>query len=267
MIEMKVDESILQVQNLSIGYRLGRSWSEVACDINLTLKSGTVTCLLGANGVGKSTLLRTLSGRQPALSGKVTISGYDISKITPTCLARLISVVYTERTNAGALTAKEVVALGRQPYTGFFGRLSSSDKIIIEESISAVGVENLASRYMATLSDGERQKVMIARALAQRTPVMMLDEPTSFLDVASRLEVMQLLAGLARDYDTAILLSTHDVGSALNIADFLWLMGQGKNIISGAKQDIIDRGEMDKLFPERNIIFDSVAMDFRISKP
>ena len=192
------NECALLAENLTIGYRQGGHEKIVAADVSLSLQRGVVTCLLGPNGAGKSTLLRTLSCRQPALRGVVvTADGEDLTKFKPMDVARKMSVVYTERTNAGALTAREVVALGRQPYTGFFGRLSSDDRRIVNESIEAVGVASLADRYMATLSDGERQKVMIARALAQRTPIMILDEPTSFLDVASRLEIMQLLKEIA----------------------------------------------------------------------
>ena len=180
-------------------------------------------------------------------------------------MARIMSVVYTERTNAGALTAREVVELGRQPYTGFFGRLSAEDHHIVAKSLEDVGMVALSDRFMATLSDGERQKVMIARALAQRTPVMILDEPTSFLDVASRLEIMQLLKMLADDYDTAVLLSTHDVASALAVSSQLWLMPGGGRFESGTPNELIQSGSLQNLFEGRGVEFCAEAMDFRLS--
>lgn len=255
--------AILSTRHLTTGYRQGHNETVVTDDINVDMHAGKVTCLLGANGAGKSTLLRTLASQQSPLSGSVIIAGHDLDRMSRTELARLISVVHTSDTNAGALTVEEVTALGRQPYTGFFGRLSAEDRDIVNESIEAVGIAALSSRYMATLSDGERQKVMIARALAQRTPVMMLDEPTSFLDVASRLDVMRLLSRLAKEFSTAILLSTHDVGQALSISDDLWLMRKGAPLASGTKSRIIASGEMDNLFPGRNVRFDPAAMDFR----
>lgn len=254
----------LQTENLSIGYRNGQHTTVVASEMNLELYSGTITCLLGPNGIGKSTLLRTLARQQPAIEGRIKVDGRDIQKASLRDVARMMSVVYTERTNAGALTAREVVSLGRQPHTGFFGRLDATDRRIVGESLETVGIANLASRYMATLSDGERQKVMIARALAQQAPVMILDEPTSFLDVASRLEVMQLLTVLARDYSTSILLSTHDVGDALNIANQLWLMPPKGEIITGSVDVLTASEKMDALFPGRGIVFDREVKDYRI---
>lgn len=255
---------ILSSDNLTIGYRHGRRETVVASGLQLSLMPSTVTCLLGANGAGKSTLLRTLCGQQKPLGGTVTVDGLDIHSVKPSALARTISVVYTGHTNVGALTAAEVVALGRQPYTGFFGRLSDDDRAIVDRSIEAVGIRALASRYMATLSDGERQKVMIARALAQRTPVIMLDEPTSFLDVASRLEVTGMLRALADEYRCAILLSTHDIAPALAIADNLWLMCADRKFAAGPADKLIAEGRLDEVFAGRGIMFDPSARDFRI---
>lgn len=259
-------EAALAASDLTIGYRQGRNAHAVAADINLSLPCGTVTCLLGPNGAGKSTLLRTLSRQQPPLAGRITVAGHDLGKASISDVAKMMSVVYTERTNAGALTAREVASLGRQPYTGFFGRLSADDRRIVEESLEAVGVAPLAGRYMATLSDGERQKVMIARALAQQTPVMILDEPTSFLDVASRLEIMQLLRMLADRYDTAVLLSTHDVASALGVASTLWLMPGDGRFEAGTAEELISSGSLPRLFEGRGVEFSPSAMDFRLKK-
>ncbi len=255
----------LAAVNLTIGYRRRSDAKVVASGINLSLQRGVVTCLFGPNGAGKSTLLRTLSCRQPALEGAIlSADGVDLAALEPSKVARIMSVVYTERTNAGALTAREVVALGRQPYTGFFGRLSAADRQIVSDSLEAVGMVSLAERHIATLSDGERQKVMIARALAQQTPVMILDEPTSFLDVASRLEIMQLLKNLADEYQTAVLLSTHDVASALAVSSQLWLMPGGGRFESGAPGELIESGSLPNLFAGRGVEFSLSAMDFRL---
>ena len=248
---------ILSSDNLTIGYRHGRRETVVASGLQLSLMPSTVTCLLGANGAGKSTLLRTLCGQQMPLGGTVTVGGLDIHSVKPSALARIISVVYTGHTNVGGLTAAEVVALGRQPYTGFFGRLSDDDRAIVDQSIEAVGIRALASRYMATLSDGERQKVMIARALAQRTPVILLD-------VASRLEVTGMLRALADEYRCAILLSTHDIAPALAIADNLWLMCSDRTFVAGPADELISAGRLDEVFAGRGIMFDPAARDYRI---
>ena len=254
----------LRAIDLSIGYGSGSRRRIVASGLDLELRRGEITCLLGANGAGKSTLLRTLARQQPALGGHVVIEGRDIADASLREVARMMSVVYTERTNAGALTVREVVGLGRQPFTGFFGHLDASDRQIVDRAMESVGISRLADRFIATLSDGERQKTMIARGVAQQAPVMILDEPTSFLDVASRLEVMALLLSLARENGTAVLLSTHDVGDALNIADSLWLMTPDHQIISGSTSSLIADGSMNLIFPDRNIFFDVASRDFRI---
>lgn len=256
---------LLTATGLSAGYRDGRRVKTVIADADLALYPGEVTCLLGANGAGKSTLLRTLCRQQPALAGSITIAGKPIEELSESTMARTLSVVYTERTGAGALTVEETVGLGRQPYTGFFGRLGDDDRQIVAESLEAVGMTAFARRYLATLSDGERQKVMIARALAQQTPLMLMDEPTSFLDVASRLEVMALMWRLAADHGKAVLLSTHDVAEALTVASRLWLVMPDGSMEADTADNLIADGRMDALFPGRGIRFDTVARDYRLA--
>lgn len=261
---MNPQPTIIETHRLSAGYREKHGYKTVVREASLQITASTVTCLLGANGAGKSTLLRTLSGLQPPLSGTVRICGRDSKEISDRQRARLMGVVYTERTGAGALTVSETVALGRQPYTGFFGRLSSVDLNIVARSLEQVGMEHFAHRYFGTLSDGERQKIMIARALAQETPLLLLDEPTSFLDVASRLEVMALLKNLSAEQGKAILLSTHDVAEALSIATNIWLIMEDGQLIAGPKTEIIESGAMDRLFVNRGIAFDRDALDYRL---
>lgn len=259
-------EPLIETRNLTAGYRNSKETVALLREASLTLVPGSITCLLGPNGAGKSTLLRTLSGMQEPPEGSVLLGGKSIDSMTARDVAERMSVVYTERTGAGALTVGETVALGRQPFTGFFGRLSAGDREIVARSLEDVGMSDFTHRYLGTLSDGERQKVMIARALAQQTPLMLLDEPTSFLDVASRLEVMQLLARLANEQHKAILLSTHDIADALSVASHLWLIMPEGKIAAGEKQNVIDSGAMDRLFANRGIHFDRQICDYRIKE-
>lgn len=207
----------ITTNRLTVGYRGHR----VVEDISLSLPCGRLVCLLGPNGAGKSTLLRTLCGFQPPIAGTVTISGSDITTMSAAEVARLVSVVLTDRPLTPSLTAAEMVGMGRAPYTGFWGRLSDDDRRLISEAMQTVGVDSLATRRMGRLSDGERQKVMIAKALAQHTPVIVLDEPTAFLDYPSKVAVMKTLARLAHDEGKTILMSTHDLELAAQLGDEL----------------------------------------------
>ena len=207
----------ITTNRLTVGYRGHR----VVEDISLSLPCGRLVCLLGPNGAGKSTLLRTLCGFQPPIAGTVTISGNDITTMSAAEVARLVSVVLTDRPLTSSLTAAEMVGMGRAPYTGFWGRLSDDDRRLVSEAMQTVGIAPLATRRMGQLSDGELQKVMIARALAQHTPVIVLDEPTAFLDYPSKVAVMKTLARLAHDEGKTILMSTHDLELAAQLGDEL----------------------------------------------
>ena len=248
---------VISAQHLDIGYRTGGDGiKRVHSDLNIALYAGELTCLLGANGAGKSTLLRTLSGAQPSLSGDVCINGKPLKEISRHNLSQTIGVVLTDKTAIGGLTVREVVALGRQPHTGFFGILSAHDKQVVEDSLEACGIADKGTRYMASLSDGERQKVMIAKALAQECPIVLLDEPTAFLDIVSRIEVMSLLHRIATEHHRAILLSTHDIEQALVLSDRLWLLSREKGLTSGVTEDLILSGCLNDLFPHSDIHFD-----------
>lgn len=207
----------ITTNRLTVGYRGHR----VVEDISLSLPCGRLVCLLGPNGAGKSTLLRTLCGFQPPIAGTVTISGNNITTMSAAEVARLVSVVLTDRPPTPSLTAAEMVGMGRAPYTGFWGRLSDDDHRLVSEAMQTVGIAPLATRRMGRLSDGERQKVMIAKALAQHTPVIVLDEPTAFLDYPSKVAVMKTLARLAHDEGKTILMSTHDLELAAQLGDEL----------------------------------------------
>lgn len=249
---------VLQGMNVDIGYRQGRHVTVVHRGLDFTLWSGELTCLLGRNGAGKSTLLRTLTASQPLLSGELLLSGRPLPEYSPRERSKAIGVVLTERTQAGGLTVYELVALGRQPHTGFFGRLAAHDKELVYHAIEAVGIKDKTRSYVAELSDGERQKAMIAKVLVQECPLIILDEPTAFLDVVSRIEVMDLLHRLAMEENKAILLSTHDIDQALLLADKLWLMPSGGGMVCGVTEDVILGGGMDTLFSHPSIHFDQL---------
>ena len=213
-----------------MGYKVGHT---VVSDINLTLQSGKLASLIGANGVGKSTLLKTLTGFLPKLEGSLLLDGKDISEFSQRALARQISIVLTQKPDVQNLTVEEIIGLGRSPYTGFFGKLHANDQQIVDESITAVGIEKLKNRMIQTLSDGERQKVMIAKALAQQTPVIFLDEPTAFLDFSSKVETFQLLQRMAHEMGKLVLLSTHDLELAVRFSDtLLQVNGDGLRTVS-----------------------------------
>ena len=220
---MKREETI-RLTGLSIGYRGKHSVKCVADDISQAIHSGELTCLLGENGAGKSTLLRTLSGFLSPLAGEISILGRPLSSYKERELATVIGVVLTEKNNLQNMTVRELVGMGRSPYTGFWGRLSADDRRKVDDALSLVGIAALGDRMVQTLSDGERQKVMIAKALAQETPIIFLDEPTAFLDYPSKVEILHLLHRLSREMHKTIFLSTHDLELALQIADRLWLM-------------------------------------------
>ncbi len=252
--------SVLNTQGLTIGYR--QPQHTLSRDLALTLTGGELVCLLGPNGAGKSTLLRTLAGMQPPLGGRISIMGRDVARLKPRELARLLSVVLTDRVSVGTLTAYALVALGRFPHTGWLGRLSPHDEFVVRWAIEAVGAGPLAANSVEALSDGERQKVMIARALAQEPRVMLLDEPTAFLDLPHRVEVMQTLRALARSTGQAILLSTHDLDLALHCADRLWLMAADGSIRSGAPEDLILSGAFEQTFQHAGVSFDAATGSF-----
>ena len=224
----------LSFADLSTGY----GNRVVSSGLTAGLCAGKVTCLLGPNGAGKSTLLRTLAGYQQALGGRMD----DVSPET-------LGVVLTERMEAMGLSVREVVAMGRHPYTGYFGRLTAEDEQVVDKAMRLTHTEEFANRIFQSLSDGERQKVMIAKALAQETPIILMDEPSAFLDFPSKVELMLMLHDLAHKQGKAILLSTHDVGIALKTADMLWLMQNG-GMETGTPQELLESGAIDAFLGE-----------------
>lgn len=257
-------QKTIEAKDLSIGYSSKKDIRIVSEHINSTIYSGELTCLLGANGIGKSTLLKTLSGFLPELSGTIYIQGKEIKQYSEKELSQLVSVVLTEKLDIKNMTARELIGLGRSPYTGFWGSLNSTDIDIVDKAIALVRIENLANRMVHTLSDGERQKVMITKALVQETPIILLDEPTAFLDFPSKVEIMQLLHQLSRKTNKTIFLSTHDLELALQIADKIWLMDKQKGIQIGTPEDLSLDGSLSNFFARKGILFDQETGLFRV---
>ena len=251
----------IQIESLSTGYRNKKNVTVVAHDINATILGGELTCLLGPNGAGKSTLLRTLSAFLPPVKGDISIMGRNLRDYTDKELAKTIGVVLTEKTDLRNMTVYDLIGLGRSPYTGFWGTLHEDDRRVVDEAIEMVGIGPLKDRMIQTLSDGERQKVMIAKALAQQTPVIFLDEPTAFLDFPSKVEIMQLLHVLSRTTGKTIFLSTHDLELALQIADTIWLMDRDKGVVIGTPDKLAKDGSLNSFFAQRDIKFDIHDVD------
>lgn len=253
-------KKILETAGLAIGYK----GNALASDLNLSLGIGEVTALIGRNGAGKSTLIKTITGNLKPVKGSIEIEGRSLESISRKDLSRLLAVVSTDPDMAGGLRLKELVGLGRIPYTGRLGILSDHDKDIIKESMNLTGVYKKKDCFISELSDGERQKGIIARGLAQQTPVIVMDEPFSYLDVASRLEILKLLKDLAASREKALLFSTHDVAEALRMADKIWLFTEKDGILTGSPEELIQGGKIDLLFPDSSVKFDRERKDFFI---
>lgn len=259
--------AILTTHDMAVGYGQGNKRTILLSDLNLRLEQGSLVALLGKNGAGKSTLLRALTCDSQPINGSVEIDGKPSDEISKRDLSRLIALVATERIMGGAFTIRELVALGRQPHTGFLGRLSRHDDEVVQQSLEAVGIAHKAEQHVAQLSDGERQKAMIAKALAQETPIIVLDEPTAFLDVASRIETMKLLHSLAREQNKAVLLSSHDISQSLLLADELWVITQDREVVTGSTEQVVMSGAMDRVFDNSSILFNNDLCDYESKLP
>lgn len=256
-----MDNISIVLDNIGIGY----GNKTVAENLSLSIRQGELTCLIGPNGTGKSTLLRTLCGFQPKLTGSINIMGRQIDEYTAKELSRMVSVVLTEKTETNNLSVRQLVALGRAPYTGFWGKCDKSDMAIVDNAIEMVGICELKERMVGSLSDGERQKTMIAKALAQQTPIIFLDEPTAFLDYPSKVETLLLLQRICKKTNKTIFLSTHDVELALQAADCIWLMN-GSHITTGTPKQLADNGMLQQFLDCDNLIFDNATGTFKIKK-
>ncbi|MGJ3237939.1 MAG: ABC transporter ATP-binding protein [Anaerolineae bacterium] len=258
-------KTILRTHDLSIGYRNRHTVTTIASDLSLSIGEGELIGLLGPNGAGKSTLMRTLAGMQAPLGGRITLLGDDINNLAAEQMAKRMSIVLTERPNLGLLNGYALVALGRHPHTDWTGRLSHYDQAMVNWAIDAVDAGDLAERPVMELSDGQRQKLMIARALAQESALILLDEPTAYLDLPRRVEIMQLLRHLAAETGRAILLSTHDLDLALRTADSLWLMAEGR-VRVGTPEDLVLNGAFESAFHSAGVPFDRQTGAFSIER-
>jgi iron complex transport system ATP-binding protein len=254
----------LTTHDLAVGYRTRRKRRAVLERVNLSVRAGELVCLLGPNGIGKSTLLRTLARLQPPLWGTVELDGADLRSIDQIELARRLGIVLTERVTVESLPVRRIVELGRYPHSGWFGRITAEDRRVVDWAIDASGARHLADRDFSHLSDGERQRVMIARALAQEPVLLVLDEPTAFLDVPSRVELMALLRQLTRDAKLAVVISTHDLELALRTADGIWLVMPGGELMTGAPEDVVLAGGIGQAFEGRQIRFHPDGRSFRL---
>ncbi len=246
--------NLLHTSGLTVGYRS----KTLITGVDIELRAGELVALIGLNGSGKSTLLRTLCGLLPPLAGTVQVNGTDLRSMDGRTRARSLSVVLTGKPQAGLLDVRTLVSLGRQPWTGSLGRMSELDHARVQEALECTGTLSLAERAWGTLSDGEGQKVMIARALAQEAPVMILDEPTAFLDLVNRVAVMQLLRELAHSLGRGVLLSTHDLASALRSCDRIFLVHEGR-VWSGTPEQAITSKVLDRAFASQGLHFDPVS--------
>lgn len=253
--------TVLATRDLAVGYRHGRRRRVVLDGLGLGLRAGELTCLLGPNGSGKTTLLRTLAGMQTPLAGEARLLGDDAARLPALERARRLAVVLTDRVDAGIMRAADLVALGRYPHTGWSGRLRESDVEAVRWALDATGADPLADRNVAELSDGERQRVLLARALAQQPQVLALDEAVAFIDVARRVELTGLLRHLARECDLAVLLTTHDLDLALRVADTVWLIDD-RAVRVGAPEDLVLRGTVEHAFASAGVTFDPLRGAF-----
>lgn len=238
-----MSRSILELKNLSIGFK-----NPVFKNINATIESGRLIALMGINGAGKSCLLRTIANLQNKLEGEIELNKKSIETILPADLAKVIGVVLTEKLQIEYLTAGELVAFGRTPYTDRNGSLKSEDRKVIERAMSQTGVERLKDHFFSDLSDGQKQKVLIARALAQEPELLILDEPTTYLDIPSKIELIKLLKTLTRQNNLSVLMSTHDLDLIQKEADKIWLMGIDGSFSEGSPEELTSSGLIAKNF-------------------
>jgi len=254
---------ILQSEGLSIGYFSKKKPQVIASEISFNFSEGILISLVGANGIGKSTLLRTLSGMQKAIGGNVLIHDKQLRSYHPIELATLLSVVLTEAPTSKNLSVLEFVSLGRQPHTNWMGNLSVTDKEKVLRSLTQTDIVDLKHRHCFELSDGQMQRVAIARALAQDTSIILLDEPTTHLDLYHRANILKLLKKLAQDTRKTILFSTHEIDLAIQLSDQMILMTEQGTLIDAPKQ-LIKNGHFNDLFPADTIFFDSDTGRFTI---
>ncbi|HEY3369255.1 MAG TPA: ABC transporter ATP-binding protein [Prolixibacteraceae bacterium] len=255
----------MTVRNLSVGYKKGKKLVPIKEGINVTAHSGELIALIGSNGIGKSTLLRTLTGFQKALGGEIHLNDRKLSSFPIKELARVLSFVSTEAIRVQNLRVWELLAMGRYPYTNLMGTLTEEDNRIIKRAIQQVGLNGYEDRMIDQISDGERQRAMIARTLVQDTPLIILDEPTAFLDIRNKYEIIHLLHDFVKNENKTVLFSTHDLNISTSEVDKVWLMLDDQ-VIEGAPEDLILAGNFDQMFHSDKVYFNSESGDFMLRK-
>lgn len=258
---MTTTSPLLQFEHLAIGYRHKPAIAKGLCG---QLRNGCLTCLIGRNGSGKSTLLRTLAGLQPPLEGTVRLMDKPLPAYSQRALARQLAVVLTDRITDDHITARQVVETGRYAYTGWTGRLSADDHQKVSEALTLTGGMPLVTRPMCALSDGEQQKILMARALAQQTRIILLDEPTAFLDYTATPAWLHLLQQLAHHEEKAILFSCHDIEAALRVSDEIWVIHEGK-LLQGTPAQLAHDGTISRCFDSEYVHFDAETQRFHIN--
>ena len=259
--------SVLSTYNLSIGYSKKGKKSIVQSDLNLKLAAGELVCLIGPNGSGKSTLLRTLAGLQKPLYGTIKVNETYIEKLSQHAKALLLALVLTEIVEIDNATVFDLVSYGRQPYRSWWGNISRADEQKVLEAIQMVHLEHKKDAFFSELSDGERQRAMIAKALTQDTPIIFLDEPTAHLDLPNRVEIMLLLHRLAHKTGKAILLSTHELDIALQAADIIWLITNDLGLKCGVPEDLVLDGDFNRTFANKSYFFNTTNGNFSMNYP
>lgn len=253
---------VIRIKDLSVGYSTAEQPIPVCENMNTELRSGELTALIGRNGQGKSTIIRTLAGLQPALQGSIEIQGKSIHKYSIKNRAKLISYVATDTVKVGQLKVSDLVEMGRYPYTNWMGGMRITDHEQVENALALVGMETYRNKYVAKLSDGERQRIMIARCLAQDTPIIILDEPTAFLDLPNKYELVLLLKKLAHEQGKCILFSTHDMSTAFEIIDCLWIVHKCK-LDCGEVEELYRNGAIEKMLNDTALKYDPITRTFK----
>ncbi len=254
---------VLQASQISIGYSHKKENTLIASGINLNLEKGKLISLIGANGVGKSTLLRTITGIQKPLSGSISLNGKNIQNLDALTIAQNLSVVLTEKLPPSNLTVFELIALGRQPYTNWIGTLTELDIAKVNEAMELTQITHLATKKHYEISDGQLQKALVARALAQDTPLIILDEPTTHLDLLHKVALFKLLKKLTQETQKCILFSTHDIDMAIQLSDEMIIMTP-ETVLQDQPCNFISKGSFNSLFPDEHITFDSQKGKFII---
>ncbi|MGG7033587.1 MAG: ABC transporter ATP-binding protein [Flavobacterium sp.] len=259
-----IHHTILECKNIGIGYTTKKEPIVVAQNIDLTLQYGKLITLIGANGIGKSTLLRTITGIQKTISGTVLLQEQDVHQMGSLDLAQKLSVVLTEKLPPSNLTVFEVIALGRQPYTNWIGKLTEEDIAQVQQAMELTQISHLAEKKHYEISDGQLQKVLVARALSQNTPLIVLDEPTTHLDLLHKVALFKLLKKLTHETGKCVLFSTHDIDLAIQLSDEMIIITPGL-VVQDTPCNLIEKGCFNTLFKDENIVFDSEKGKFVVS--